>query len=182
MPFAQDSHSFDARRRQTTGGTMTENAANIVLKEGAEPFGTTHMETLRDEAEALTPEGMEAEEVAARALMLTALEFAGYMHRNAEPMFLHALRIFFEYQKFACIGCEASTKVVNAMLMESPPTDEQLASTVSRGDGSLDERDIKERLMAALHAVEAGVPFEEAIADIGGRIVVTGIPVDEDEG
>lgn len=158
---------------------MTENAANIVLKEGAESFGTTHMETLRDEAEALTPEDMEAEKVAERALMLTALEFAGYMHRNAEPMFLHALRIFFEYQKFACIGCEASSQVVNAMLSKSPPTKEQLASTVSRGG---DDPDIKERLLEALHAVEAGVPFEEAIANIGGRIVVTGIPVDEDEG
>ncbi len=163
------------------GGTMTY-AASIVLKEGAEEFGTTHLATLRDEAGEQTPPGMDAEEVTARALLLTALEFAGYLHRNAEPLFLHALREFMKYQEFACIGCQASMQVVRATLSASPPTEEQLATLTELPKGDqLDDRDIKERLLAALHAVEAGVPFDEAIASIGGRIIVTGMPVDEDE-
>ncbi len=157
------------------------NAANIVLKEGAEAFGTTHLATLRDEAGEQTPPGMDAEEVTARALMLTALEFAAYLHKNAEPLFLHALREFMAYQEYACVGCQASMQVVRATLLASPPTREQLVTLTKMPDGDqLDDRDISERLMEALHAVEAGVPFDEAIAKIGGRIIVTGTPADEE--
>ncbi len=167
MPFAKDSHT-DARRRQTAGGMMTD-AAHVVLREGAETLGVTHMEALRDAAEAEasnTDEERNTEEAASEALLMAALVFAGYLHKNAEPMFLHALRVFFQYQEFACIGCRASTQVVTAALAVEPPSQEELDSLVDTGEAVTNAAVVGKRLMEALRAMEAGVPFEEVIANM----------------
>ena len=146
------------------------DTAKVVLKEGAETFGVTHLATLQ--AEEMDGNA----DVVARALMDAALRFAGYLHTNAEPMFLHSLRAFFEYQDFACPGCQASTQVVSETLALQPPTDEQLASLIAQdpdGDDELmGDSDITARLREAMEAVEEGASIHEALEAVGGRVII----------
>ncbi len=152
----------------------------VVIKEGAGPLTTAHLETLQAEHEA---EGgsTNAKEKALADTVKFAMRFAGYLHENAHPMFLHTLRLMMLYQSNACAGCRAGTDGIAELLLIAPPSPEDLLALTGRTswEGGVNPEAIREKLAEALDKVSQGMPLQEALASIGARVIVADFPDDE---
>lgn len=161
---------------------MEPTPGTVILREGAPPLDTKHLDSI--EAEFEHQGRSDAKERALMAIVDFAIGFAAFLHNSTHPMFLHTVRLMLTYQELECLGCQAGTESMGRLMAVRPPSDAQSLALLGRDSWegyAQPDNEIKKRLLSMLKDVEGGTSLTEAMSKIGARVLMDAGTEEQDD-